>query len=211
MSGGGSDNKVKDTPEQKYLAQVAAEKWNFAQENLAPLENEYMQSVESMDSEANMSYIRGRTMQAQARGLTEAANAYGKGMAQAGINPNSGRFQGEQVGLANEVAASGGETLGRAQFEQDNQKIMGMQNITAIGQGQSGQAQAGLSSLAQQSAADAIDDATNTFNRRSANLQLAGSLLGAGARFGLQPSTPTPNMQGQSAPLFDNTAFVKNY
>ena len=35
MSGGGGDNEVKDTPEQKYLAKVAAEKWNFAQKELA--------------------------------------------------------------------------------------------------------------------------------------------------------------------------------
>ena len=54
MSGGGgdSDNTVKDTPEQRYAAQVAAEKWNFAQSNLAPLEDQYMANVEDMDSDA---------------------------------------------------------------------------------------------------------------------------------------------------------------
>lgn len=35
--GGGGDNEIEDTPEQRYLAQVAAEKWNFAQDQLAPL------------------------------------------------------------------------------------------------------------------------------------------------------------------------------
>ena len=213
MSGGG-DNEAKSTPEQKYLANVAAEKWNFAQENLAPLENEYMASVDNMDSESNMSYIRGRTMQAQAQGLSAANDQYANGMAQAGINPNSGRFQGEQFGLSQDIAESGGETLGRAQFEQDNQKVMGMQNITAIGQGQSGQAQAGLSGVAQESAANAIGNAYDTFNRRSANLQLAGGVLGAGARYGLESgasSVPSTNMQGQSQPLYDNAAFVKNF
>ena len=186
MSGGGGDNKVKDTPEQKYLAQVAAEKWNFAQEQLAPLENRYMEQVEQMDSEGRMSYIRGRTMQAQNQAQSGAMDEMELGLGQAGINPNSGRFQGEMEGLGLDLAESGGENLGRAQFEQDSQKVMGLQNITAIGQGQSGQAQAGLSQMAQESAADAIGDAQNAFNRRSANLQLVGTVAGAGTRYGME-------------------------
>ena len=190
MSGGGGDNDVKDTPEQKILAQVAAEKWNFAQENLAPLEDKYMASVDQMDSEGNMSYIRGRTMQAQTQAQSEAQNQLGRGLGRAGINPNSGRSQGDQFGLAMDVARAGGDNLGRAQFEQDNQKIMGLQNVTAIGQGQSGRAQAGLSRMAQESSADAISDAQNAFNRRSANLQLIGTVAGAGTRYGMQGESP---------------------
>lgn len=186
MSGGGGDNEVKDTPEQKYLAQVAAEKWNYAQENLAPLENEYMASVDQMDSESKMSYIRGRTMQAQTQAQSGVQGDLSRGLGQAGINPNSGRFQGDQTGLALDIAEAGGENLGRAQFEQDNQKIMGLQNVTAIGQGQSGRAQAGLSRMAQESSSDALSDAQNAFNRRSANLQLVGNLAGAGTRYGME-------------------------
>lgn len=193
MSGGGGDNKQKDTPEQRELAAVAAEKWNFAQEHLAPLENEYMQSVEQMDSPQNMSYIRGRTMQGQTQAQSGAQAQLGQRMGQAGINPNSGRFQGGQHGLAMDMAQAGGENLGRAQFEQDNQKILGLQNITAIGQGQAGQAQAGMSRLAQESNRNAISGAQNAFNRRSANLQLLGTVAGAGARYGMQNlSAPAP-------------------
>lgn len=190
MSKGGG-NDIEDTPEQRYLAQVAAEKWNFAQDKLAPLENKYMATVDDMDSEGRMSYIRGRTMQAQTQAQSEAQETLGLGMSKAGINPNSGRFQGEQHGLAMELAEKGGENLGRAQFEQDNQKVMGMQNITAIGQGQSGRAQAGLSRMAQESSADAINDAQQAFNRRSANLQLVGTVAGAGTRYGMQGTGKT--------------------
>jgi len=186
MSGGGGDNEVKDTPEQKYLAQVAAEKWNFAQEELAPLEDEYMASVDQMDSESNMSYIRGRTMQAQTQAQGEVQGQLEDGLGKAGVNPNSGRFQGDVNDLGLDLAESGGENLGRAQFEQDNQKVMGMQNVTAIGQGQSGRAQAGLSGVAQQSSYDAIGDAKNAFSRRSANLQLVGNIAGAGTRYGME-------------------------
>ena len=195
MSGGGGDNEVKDTPEQKYLAKVAAEKWNFAQKELAPLEDEYMASVDQMDSASNMSYIRGRTMQAQTQAQGEVQGQLEDGLGKAGVNPNSGRFQGGVNDLGLDLAESGGENLGRAQFEQDSQKVSGMQNITAIGQGQSGRAQAGLSGLAQQSSSDAIGDAKNAFSRRSANLQLVGNIAGAGTRYGMEGSPDQYSME----------------
>lgn len=206
--GGGSDNKVKDTPEQKYLAQVAAEKWNFAQQELAPLEDKYMEHVDQMDSEGNMSYIRGRTFQAQNQGLSQAQEQMESGLAQAGINPNSGRFQNEMHGLSQDIAGTGGEMAGRAQFEQDSQQVRGLQNIVAIGQGQSGQAQAGLSRIAQESSADAIADSQNAFNRRAANLQLVGNLAGAGTSYGMKngwfdggsPQTQTTGLSVPSEP-----------
>lgn len=184
--GGGGDNKVKDTPEQRHLAKVAAEKWNFAQEELAPLENAYMESVGKMTDPGRMSYLRGRTMQSLGRaqeGLGEEASGL---MTQAGIDPSSGRYQAEMGGIARDVGSAGGETLGRAQFEQENQQIGGLQNIVAMGQGEATQAQQGLSGIASQASQDAIGASTNAFNRRSANLQLLGQVAGGATRYGLE-------------------------
>ncbi|SDI27746.1 hypothetical protein SAMN04487867_10455 [Vreelandella titanicae] len=199
--GGGGDNKVKDTPEQRQLAQVAAEKWNYAQERLAPLENAYMESVGDMTSDANMSYIAGRTLQSQQQAVSDASEQAGMQLGQAGIDPSSGRFQTAMSDIALGGASAGGETLGRAQFEQENQQIQGLQNIVAIGQGESGQAQAGLSGVAAQSAQDARQTAANRFNRKSANLQLLGQVAGAGtASYMNQPSQPQGlNLYNQAA------------
>ena len=119
--------------------------------------------------------------------------------------------------LGLDLAESGGENLGRAQFEQDNQKVMGLQNVTAIGQGQAGRAQAGLSGLAQQSSYDAIGDAKNAFSRRSANLQLLGNIAGAGTRYGMEGGA-SPNQYSMDTGLdtssnnFDlDTASGGNY
>jgi hypothetical protein len=188
MSGGGggkSDNTVKDTPEQRYAAKVAAEKWNFAQETLAPLEDQYMANVEDMDSEGRMAYIRGRSNQSSMAGLSQGLRQVDQQLGQAGINPNSGRWQGTQSDLAERGAQQGGETMGRAQFQQSSEKIRGMQNIVAMGAGESAQAQAGLSDIASTSARDARGDASNSFNRRSANLQLLGAAAGAAASYGM--------------------------
>ncbi|MGE6778251.1 hypothetical protein ACQKFL_11490 [Vreelandella titanicae] len=199
--GGGGSSKVKDTPEQRQLAQVAAEKWNYAQERLAPLENAYMESVGDMTSDANMSYIAGRTLQSQQQAVSDASQQAGMQLGQAGIDPSSGRFQTAMSDIALGGASAGGETLGRAQFEQENQQIQGLQNIVAIGQGESGQAQAGLSGVAAQSAQDARQTAANRFNRKSANLQLLGQVAGAGtASYMNQPSQPQGlNLYNQAA------------
>jgi len=207
--GGGGDNTVKDTPEQRQLAAVAAEKWNFAQERLAPLEDAYMESVGQMTDAGKMSYIRGRTMQAQQQAGSELADQAGQQLQQGGIDPSSGRYQGTMSGLSLDTAQAGGETLGRAQFEQENQQVQGLQNIVAIGQGQAGQAQAGLAGLADQSAADARQSAATQFNRRSANLQLLGQVAGAGTAYGLDNwggSTPGLGMEGGVSQAAINTS-----
>lgn len=186
MGKSSSDNTIEDTPEQRHLAAVAAEKWNFAQQELAPLENQYMEHVAQMDSEANKSYIRGRVTQAQSQAGGQAVQGLHQNLSAAGIDPSSGRYNAAMDGMGLELATEGGENLGRAQFEQDSQKIMGLQNIVQLGQGKSGRAQAGLSQIAQQSSQNAIRDATKAFNRRSSNLQLVGSVAGAGTRYGMQ-------------------------
>lgn len=217
MSGGGgkeTDNTIKDTPEQRYAAQVAAEKWNFAQSTLAPLENEYMARVEDMDSAGRMSYLRGVTNQASQAQLSNGMVEVGQQLGQAGVDPSSGRWNGTMTDLGQGVALTGGETMGRAQFQQGSEKIRGLQNITAIGSGQSGQAQVGLSQMASQSAADTRGEAANNFNRRSANLQLLGAAAGAATSYGMgKLNTPTStglNMQGQSSPLLNNSAYMRN-
>ena len=211
MSGGGgkkSDNTVKDTPEQRHAAQVAAEKWNFAQQTLAPLEDQYMANVEDMDSSSRMSYIRGRTNQSSMAGLNQGLQQVDAQLGQAGVNPNSGRWQGTQADMAERSAQQGGETMGRAQFQQSGEKTRGMQNIVAMGSGEATQAQAGLSDIASTSARDARGDATNSFNRRSANLQLLGSVAGAAANYGMNSFSGGAGAaaKGSSAGLsgFDN-------
>lgn len=183
--GGGGDNTVKDTPEQRQLAAVAAEKWNYAQRELAPLEDAYMQQVGDMTSPERMSYLAGRTLQGQQQTASELREQAGDQLHQAGIDPSSGRHQTATHGLTLDAAEVGGETLGRAMFEQENQQIGGYQNILNIGQGQAGQAQAGLAQVADVAASDARHQAAQSFNRRSANLQLLGNVAGGGVRYGL--------------------------
>lgn len=182
MSGGG-DDKVEETPEQKAVVEIAAKKWNFSQQTLKPLMQQYMDKTDSMKSGAALSYQGGRSNEeAQAVQQQQRMEVQEQGR-QAGLDPSSGRAQMTGSQLSAGQADAAGDYAGRAQNEQINQHVMGLQNITAIGQGQAGQAQAGLGHLAEVGAQEQRADAQNKFNRRSANMQLVGSLAGAGAGY----------------------------
>ena len=63
--------------------------------------------------------------------------------------------------------------------------------------------------MAQESSADAINDAQQAFNRRSANLQLIGTVAGAGTRYGMEnmdpPETQTTGLSVPETPYSMNT------
>ncbi|WP_110665215.1 hypothetical protein [Salinicola halophilus] len=199
MSGGSKPSTPKDTPEQRDLARVAGEKWNYAQQNLAPLEDEYMRDVGQMTDDGRMAYVRGRASQGQMQGMSQMLEQGSEQLSQGGIDPSSGRATTAMSGLSMSAAAAGADTTARAQFEQENEQIRGLQNITAMGQGEATQAQNGLSGIASQSAADARSSAVETFNRKSANLQLLGTAAGMGATYGLGGGEG-PALGGTAAP-----------
>ncbi|WP_299202588.1 hypothetical protein [uncultured Amphritea sp.] len=210
MSGGGSsDNKIKDTPEQKYLAQVAAEQWNFAQENLAPLQQAYMDSVETMDSPERKSFIQGKVNTNTQAAVSGAINGTVAGGESAGIDPSSGRFKlGITEGTTN-AASAGGNIASQALFEQDTAKAGGLSNIVAMGSGQESRAVAGLSDISSLSGQNARSDAYNEFNKNSANLQLLGNVAGMGTAY-YANNAGGVNMQGRDKPLYNNSTFVSN-
>lgn len=179
----GKDDKVKETPEQRELAKIAAEKWNFSQETLAPLMQKYMDKTDSMKSDHALGYQAGRANEEAQAIQGEQRQQVNEQARQAGLDPSSGRAQMTNAQLQAGQAESAGDYSARSQNEQLNQHVMGLQNITAIGQGQASQAQAGIGQLAQISAQEQRADSQNKFNRRSANMQLVGSLAGAGAGY----------------------------
>lgn len=209
---GKSDNEIKDTQQQKDLAYVAAQGWNFSQKELAPLQDLYMDKVDSMADPSRKEFIAGRANLGQQAATGEAVDQVTTGAASRGLDLNSGKFKGALTDIATGAGSTGGQVAAQGKFEQDSQHIKGMQSIVDIGSGQQAQAVAGLSDIASVAGANARSDATNSFNRRSANLQTIGALAGAGTSYMMNQPAATPglNMQGQDKALYNNTAFVKN-
>ncbi len=209
MSGGG-DNEIKDTPQQQYLASVAADTWNFSQQELKPLQAAYMDQVESMKDPARKDFIAGKANLGQQAAFSSGVEQITEGASSRGLDLNSGKMKGALVDMATGAAESGGQVSAQGKFSQDSQYIKGLQSVVDIGSGQQTQAVAGLADVAQVAGQNARADAMDNFNRHSSNLQTIGTIAGAGARYAMEPASVGLNLQGQSKPLYDNPAFVKN-
>lgn len=204
-----SDNKVKKTREEKELARIAGEKWDISQEHMAPLMDRYMAQTDRMLSDEASSYTRGRVNEQNQVNQLHQRNQLSENIRVAGLDPSSGRAlmthnQGNTV-----AAAAGGETTARAEAEQSNQHTKGLQTITALGSGQSANAQAGMGQIASNAVNQANHDAVNTFNRSSANMQLLGTVAGAATSYGLNNDWFSRSGDGTGMGIQPNTGPVR--
>lgn len=185
MSGGSKPKKPSDNEHTRNLAYVAAEKWNFAQEKLKPLQEKYMEHVGSINSDSNRSFVRGRANDGMQDALGATTGAVRERSAQAGLDMGSGGVSGSNTDAAIAAATRGGETAARAEFELGGDEITGMQNIINMGNEQETSALRGMSRMAQIASGDARREVVADFNRRSANLQTLGSVAGMGASYAM--------------------------
>jgi hypothetical protein len=184
--GGGGDNEVKETPEQKELAKIAVEKWNTYVDKYVPMENEFMRRVDDMNSEWQSNRVAGDANKSFNEAFSNAREVSEDNLFEAGINPNSGKFNAAAAGLEEEHAAKGGEGMTAALVEQKDNYTTGIGNLVKLGQGQSTDAQRGLSDVANNSARNAEASARNEFNEQSSNRQMIGTAGGIAARYGLE-------------------------
>lgn len=181
----GDAPSVKETQEEKAFADIAAQKWKYYQDNFKPLEQAYMDDVNSLNTDGARDFASGVAGSATTAAYGEAANRAAKSLADVGINPASGKFQATMGEIATDQGAASSENQAMAKNSVDDQYVVGLQNISAIGRGQSTTAQAGLSDLASSAANKAAGDAYSSFNNKAATLNAVGTVAGLGAyKFG---------------------------
>lgn len=192
---GSSKNTIEDTPERRMLAKVGAEQWNYAQETLAPLQNQYMAEVDQLDSAERKQYITGFANTGMQNAMGSVGSSAVTGATANGLDVGSGRVNGLMTDGYIDAAAASGDVAARALAEQDRQKVIGLQNVVAMGSGQQTQAVAGLSDISELSSSAARDSAQNAFNRRAANLQALGQIAGMGTSYYMNQPGPTTASQ----------------
>lgn len=170
---------VKETREERALAEVAQKKWTYYKDNYQPLENEYMRKVDAQDTDGARDFATGMAASATTAEFGGAAKEVASGMAEHGINPNSGKAKFTMSGLSDAQAGASSEAKAQALNSQDDAYVGGLSNVVAIGNNKSTTATAGLSELAQTASAKAANDAQNSFNNRAARLSAIGSVAGA--------------------------------
>lgn len=174
----GGDPSIDDTEDQKEVARIAGERWDSYIETFVPAENEYINEMLNYDNPQRMEQMSGVAAAGTESAYTEAIMDETKRIKAGGVNPNSGAFNEAIDSYATDSAEARTNNTTRTQQAIQDQKVTGMKNVVAMGNGQATEAISGMNQIAADSADEAIDRATKDFSERQNNFEAAGRLTG---------------------------------
>lgn len=196
--GKGGSTKVKETSAEKAQAKVAQEQWQYYQDNLKQYENLFIDDVNKLNSEQNYAEVAGDAATQTSSAFGQAREQAATTMASQGIDPTSGKYQSTMKDLTNKQVSSQIDTVTKAQNDQSDKYVAGLQDVVAIGSGQEADALSGYSSLASSSAAKAASDAESAFNSHSALTNGLGTAAGLYAAYGSKSGGSNTNNNGSA-------------
>ena len=183
--GGGGDNRIEETPEQRAQADVAMMQWKDYLNKYRPFEDAFMEDVDRMNTGQQYNQVAGIAAVPVESQFSTAVRDTSRAMVSGGLNPTSGAFKSNLSKLDRAKSTTKADNMNQAQVGQQNRYVSGISNIVRMGQGQETEAVQGYGDLATNSARKAGNDANIALNNRRDNQQLAGAVVGAGTRYGL--------------------------
>lgn len=183
--GKGGSNEIKETEAQKAAAGVAMEQWGLYKNDLQKYEDIFMEKVDDLNSEGEFDKLAGTASLGAAKTFGDARKGQADAMAASGIDPTSGRYQETMAGLETDQALSQTDTANRAQSSQQDRHVAGLKDVVSIGAGQKAESLAGMGDVATTSLRKSVNDAQISFQNRQATAGMVGTVLGAGASYGL--------------------------
>ncbi|MFJ5505798.1 hypothetical protein ACIPUO_16505 [Pectobacterium carotovorum] len=202
--GGGGSTEVKETSQQAAAADVARQQWDLYQNELKPYENLFMDKVEGLNDQQKYDGIAGDVNLGYQQEFGKARRQAADGLASAGVDPSSGKFQSTLKDVAIDQVAGTIDATNRSQTDQQNKYVAGLHDVQAMGAGQKAEAMQGYQGMATASQQKAISDAQSSLSRQQATKGLIGAVGGALVSQGLSSlpkSTPTPT-GGSSSGVF---------
>ena len=184
--GGGGDNKIEETPEQRAQADVEMMQWKDYLSKYRPFEDAFMEDVDRMNTGQQYNQAAGLAAVPVESEFSTAVRDTSRAMVVGGLNPNSGAFKSNLSKLDRAKSTTKADNMNQAQVGQQNRYVGGISNIVRMGQGQETEAVQGYGDLASNSGRKANNDAGIALNNRRDNQQIAGAVVGAGTRYGLR-------------------------
>ena len=204
--GKGGSNEIQETEAQKAAASVAMEQWGLYKNDLQKYEDIFMEKVDDLNSEGEFDKLAGTASLGAAKTFGDARKGQADAMAASGIDPTSGRYQETMAGLETDQALSQTDTANRAQSSQQDRHVAGLKDVVSIGAGQKAESLAGMGDVATTSLRKSVNDAQISFQTRQATAGMVGTVLGAGASYGLSNlKAPTVTSNSDVASHLDST------
>ncbi|MGR5465347.1 hypothetical protein ACPV5G_20635 [Photobacterium damselae] len=183
--GGGSD-EVEETEAERAASEVAAKQWDVYNNDLKEFENTFISRVDNLNSDQNMAKAKQGVDLNYASSFGQARQKTSQNMTASGIDPSSSKYQSAMGDIQTKQAIDQTDTVGRAQTAEQDRYMAGLQDVVALGAGQKAEALSAMGDVANNSLRKSVVDAEDAFNKKAANAQLAGAVVGAGARYGLR-------------------------
>ena len=204
--GKGGSNEIQETEAQKAAASVAMEQWGLYKNDLQKYEDIFMEKVDDLNNEGEFDKLAGTASLGAAKTFGDARKGQADAMAASGIDPTSGRYQETMAGLETDQALSQTDTANRAQSSQQDRHVAGLKDVVSIGAGQKAESLAGMGDVATTSLRKSVNDAQISFQNRQATAGMVGTVLGAGASYGLSNlKAPTVTSNSDVASHLDST------
>ncbi len=182
MGGKGGSTEVKETSQQHAAADVARQQWDLYQNELKPYENLFMEKAEGLNDTQKYDGIAGDVNLGYQQEFGKARRQAADGLASAGVDPSSGKFQSTMNDLSTDQVAGTIDATNRAQTDQQNKYVAGLQDIQSMGSGQKAEALQGYQNIAAASQQKAIADAQTSLAKNQATQGVVGALGGVAAR-----------------------------
>ncbi|MDF2185252.1 hypothetical protein O1O06_10755 [Grimontia hollisae] len=198
MGGGGGSSEVKETSHQIAASEIAQKQWEIYEKDLSQYIDVFKDRVDNFRGEANMKDREGATNLAYQSAYSEAKNNVAQELTARGVDPTSGKFKASMSEMTTEHGLRSADTVNRAQAAEQDKYIAGLSDYVAVGAGEQAEALKGISDVAALSTRKAIDDAQMSFNKRAANMQMAGAATGVGLRSYMQMKSPSPSGIGDT-------------
>jgi hypothetical protein len=187
MGGGG---EVEETEYEKAQAEVALKRMADYQNDFKPYEDKFMEEVSGLNSAAKYERAGELATNPLAKAFADQAVNIQEGMNATGVNPNSGKAKSVRSAITSAQAGSEVDVGSRANNTQQDNYVTGLQNVTAMGQGQTGDAMNGLSDIAQMGQNNAINEAQDNISNQNNIRSGLGAAVGASVAYGMRPQTP---------------------
>ena len=197
---GKKGDSVKESPQEKALAEVAMARFQDYKQRWQPLQRQLAEQIRvswAPDS-AERTRAKGQASTESAAQFQEARTGMETALTNSGATPGSSKFNLAMTGLGEDEAASRGLGFTAADQAVDNAYVQGLSAITALGRGEASTASNAMAHQARQGAVQARADAEMSAERRAgwAGLVGRGAGLGIGAAMGGGGSenVPAPNI-----------------
>jgi len=187
---------VPETAAEKAVSDLAMARFRDYKARWAPLQARLASTVEAMGKEGSPEREKLKTAQAADATVAfdQASDQAAARDTAAGINRNSSAAKLRQAGMRTDRAASIG--IGGSISDQmiDDAYVGGLQELMHIGRGEQANATKGIGDSARIAAGIAQNDAAISAQQRAANAEGAGTVVGIGAGYMMQPRRGTSPM-----------------